>query len=755
MANDQDISIVGAREHNLKDVSLCIPKNKITVFTGVSGSGKSSIVFDTIAVEAQRQLNGIFSAFVRNHLPRYERPAVDIVENLTTPVVVDQRPPGANARSTVGTTTDIFSVIRLLFSRFGTPRAEGLTFSFNDPASMCEECGGLGQVRQADPDLLVDRSLSLADGAIQLASHKVGSMDWQLYACSGRLDPEKLVRDYTDDEWHTLMHGSGGTKVTVTTKNTSNKLAYEGLLDRFVRTNLHRDLSTLGDRARAAVEGFITEQECPACGGARLNRTALSSLVAGRSIAEWSRMEIADLIGMIDGLGDGDTDPVAVAMARSARDALQRVADAGLGYLSLERGSTTLSGGEGQRLKMVRHLGSSLIGMTYIFDEPSSGLHARDVGRLADMLRALRDRGNTVLVVEHDPDLIRVADHVVDVGPGAGVHGGQVVFTGSFDELLAADTPTGRALHRERALAPGVRRATGQIAITGAHRHNLKDVSVDVPTGVLTVVSGVSGSGKSTLVSQLVGLDDVVVVDQSPITASTRSTPATYLGLMDPIRKLFAKASGAPAGLFSFNSTGACTACQGRGVIVTELPYMDPITTRCTTCEGRRFDEAVLAHRLRGLSVADVLELPAEEAAEFFTEPDIAARLDPLVEVGLPYLSLGQALSTLSGGERQRIKLAAELRHKGSVYVLDEPTTGLHLSDVDNLLALIDRIVDDGNTVVTIEHDLAVIARADWVIDLGPGGGKDGGQVVFTGPPADLVHTDTPTGQHLRAYLAG
>ncbi|MFJ2741686.1 ATP-binding cassette domain-containing protein [Streptomyces sp. NPDC087440] len=748
-ASAPGIRIEGAREHNLQGVSLTVPHHKITVFTGVSGSGKSSLVFDTVAVEAQRQLNSTFPWFIRNQLPRHERPHVDAVENLTTPVIVDQKPVGGSARSTVGTMTDVYGVIRLLFARFGE-NSTGLlsTYSFNDPAGMCPECDGLGKTLQVAEDRLTDPAKSLDEGAILLPQHGVGSMDWQLYAASGRLDPAKRLADYTDEEWHTLLRGTGG-KVEVSTKSATVKVNYEGLAVRFARVNLKRDLSQLSERTRETLSRFITEGRCPSCAGARLNGTALATTLDGRTIADWTRMEIGDLLAVLE-----RTDlPGAAGPLGQARTALERIVSLGLAYLSLDRPTTTLSGGEGQRLKMVRHLGSGLTGMTYVFDEPSIGLHPRDVGRLNDLLRALRDKGNTVLVVEHDPDVIAIADHVVDVGPKAGVHGGRIVFEGSYEELRAADTPTGAGLRRTTAMKREFRTPTGSLRVENACRNNLRNVSLALPTGVLTAVTGVAGAGKSSLISGafMAAHPDAVYVDQSPITASSRSTPLTYLGLMDAVRTLFAKAGGVPAGLFSFNSSGACEKCQGKGVIITELAYMDPVTAHCESCDGRRFKQEVLAHTLRGKSIADVLELSAQDACAFFTEPALRRKIGALSEVGLDYLGLGQSLSTLSGGERQRLKLALQLHRTGSVYVLDEPTTGLHMTDVDTLVSLLDTLVDKGNTVIVVEHNLEVVQQVDWVVDLGPDGGRDGGHVVFEGTPAQLLEAQgSLTGKFLR-----
>ncbi|MEV0338301.1 excinuclease ABC subunit UvrA [Nocardia sp. NPDC050713] len=745
------IRVLGASEHNLRNVSLEIPKNKITVFTGVSGSGKSSIVFDTIAVESQRQLYATFPAFVLNFLPRYERPHAEAIENLTAPVVIDQQPVGGGPRSTVGTMTDIYSMVRAMFARFGSPSAGFVyNYSFNVPQGMCPDCDGLGMTVRADPDRLIDRTKSLNEGAILLPGYGVGSGDWQLYGNSGRFDPDKKLADYTEAEYEDFLYGSGG-KVELTFAKGTWKADYEGLAAKFTRTRLQRDTSTLSEKTREQMQKFLTEAVCPSCQGARLNAAALATEIGGRNIADWSRMQITDLMAVLDEI----TDPAALGLADAIRTALRRVADIGLGYLSLDRSTSTLSGGEGQRLKMIKHLSSTLIGMTYIFDEPSVGLHPRDVGRLNDLLKALRDKGNTVLVVEHDPDVIQIADHVVDVGPRAGVHGGQVVFQGSFAELRSADTPTGAGLRRPFTVKDTFRAATGELLIEHASVHNLRDVTVAIPTGVLTSVTGVAGSGKSSLIRDVFVRQhpEALFVDQSPIAASSRSTPATYLGLMDPIRKLFAKATGESPSLFSFNSDGACKQCEGRGVIITEIAYMDPVTTHCDACDGRRFGEDVLGHTLRGKSIADVLEMSAEEALAFFTEKALNGKLRTMNEVGLEYLSLGQAMSTLSGGERQRIKLATQLQNTGSIYVLDEPTTGLHMSDVDTLLALMDGLVERGNTVVVIEHNLDVVAHSDWVIDLGPDGGKDGGQIVFTGTPADLLaHPTSLTGEYLRKY---
>ncbi|ANJ10477.1 ATP-binding cassette domain-containing protein [Streptomyces parvulus] len=748
------ISITGARENNLQDVTLRIPKGRLTVFTGVSGSGKSSVVFDTIAVESQRQLNETFTWFVRNRLPKYERPHAEALEDLSPAIVVDQRPVGGHSRSTVGTMTDIHSVLRVLFSRHGTPCAGGATaYSFNDPAGMCPGCDGLGRTVRPDWDRILDPARSLAGGAVRFPPFAAGTWQGQAYTNSAELDPDRPVGDFTEAERAFLMRGRPGSKVTVNGSGGTWTTEYEGLADRFERLYLKRDLSGMSEKTRDLVRGFLVEGACPECGGARLNAAARATLIDGHSIADCSAMEVTDLIAVLRRIED----PVALPIAAAAVAALERVEAIGLGYLSLGRETSSLSGGEGQRLKTVRHLGSSLTGMTYIFDEPSVGLHPRDVGRLGDLLLRLRDKGNTVLVVEHDPDVIALADHVVDMGPRAGADGGRVVFEGTPAQLAASDTLTGRCLGRRTAVRAEPREADGRLWVKGAGRHNLRDVTVAFPTGVLTAVTGVAGSGKSTLVAELTAAHpDAVAVDQSAIGVSARSTPATYLGIMDTVRKHFARETGTEPGFFSFNSAGACGTCEGRGVIHTDLAFMDPVTTTCHDCEGRRFREEVLRLTVDGRSVADVLAMTAGQALDYFADPGLRRRLRALHDVGLTYLTLGQPLSTLSGGERQRIKLATRLHRTGAVYVLDEPTTGLHMSDVQGLLALLDRLVDTGNTVVVVEHNLDVVAHADWVVDLGPDGGRDGGRVIFEGTPRDLLAArGSSTAEHLRRATSG
>ncbi|OLV19903.1 ATP-binding cassette domain-containing protein [Deinococcus marmoris] len=728
----QYIEVHGARENNLQDVSIKIPKGQITVFTGVSGSGKSSLVFDTIAAEAQRQLNETFTAFVQGFLPHYGQPDVDRIEHLNAPIIIDQKRVGGGARSTAGTYTDIAAPLRLLFSRFGQPSAgPGFHYSFNTPQGMCSECEGIGRTTQLDLDRLLDRRLSLNGGAMLHPEFKVGKWVWKIYALSGLFDNDKPVQDYTDEELHQLLYGRD-LKVSLGEIN----MTYEGLIERFTRMYLSKDAAAMSERNRKVFEEFTTSQICPLCHGARLNAAALDSRIDGLNIAEASNLEIGALIAFLGRM----TDPLAVRVAARLTERLQHLVDIGLGYLSLGRETATLSGGESQRLKMIRHLGNSLTEMLYILDEPSVGLHARDVARLTGLLFKLRDKGNTVLVVEHDPDVIAVADHVVDIGPGAGTHGGRVIFEGSYADLQHADTLTGKFLSQHLPIKEKVRKATGHLTVKNASLHNLKNVTVDIPTGVLTVVTGVAGSGKSSLINDvfLAQHPGSIVIDQSRVTANSRSAPATYTGIMDDIRKAFAKANGVSASLFSFNSEGSCPECNGLGVIYTDLAFMEGMTSVCEVCGGKRFKEEVLAYHLREKSIADVLDMTAEGALAFFTEKKVRAVLQAMNDVGLGYLKLGQPLSTVSGGEGQRLKLATELHKKGSVYVMDEPTTGLHLSDIGMLMRLIDRLVEGGNTVLLIEHHLDVIRQADWIIDLGPEGGSAGGEVLYEGPPQSL-----------------
>jgi excinuclease ABC A subunit len=733
MADRQFIEVRGARENNLKDISLNIPKQKITVFTGVSGSGKSSLVFDTIAAEAQRQLNETFTAFVQGFLPHYGQPDVDRIEHLNAPIIIDQKRVGGGSRSTAGTYTDIAVLLRLLFSRVGQPNAgPAYAFSFNTPQGMCPECEGIGKTVQLDLDTFLDRSKSLNGGAILHPEFKVGKWMWKMYPLSGLFDNDKPIKDYTEDELQALLYGAD---LKVSWGEFGSK--YEGLVERFTRMYIKKDAAAMSERNRAVFEQFTTSQTCPVCHGGRLNRAALDCRIGGRNIAELSDLEATELIAFLSEL----TDPVARKLAAKLTERLQHLVDIGLGYLSLSRETSTLSGGESQRIKMIRHLGNSLTEMLYILDEPSVGLHARDVARLTNLLRQLRDKGNTVLVVEHDPDVMAIADHVIDIGPKAGTHGGEVVFEGSYQALKSSGTLTGQFLKQHLPIKQQVRQPTGQMTIKNASLHNLKRVTVSIPTGVLTVVTGVAGSGKSTLINDvfLAQHPDALVIDQSRVTANSRSAPATYTGIMDDIRQAFAKANDVSASLFSFNSAGSCPNCNGLGVVYTDLAFMEGIVSTCEICEGKRFKPEVLEYYLRGKTISDVLDMTAEEALAFFSEKKIKAVLQAMNDVGLGYLRLGQPLSTVSGGEGQRLKLATELHKRGSVYVMDEPTTGLHLSDIGLLMAIIDRLVDARNTVILIEHHLDVIRQADWIIDLGPEGGSAGGEVLFEGPPQALA----------------
>ena len=771
------IKVRGARENNLKDVDLDIPKRRLTVFTGVSGSGKSSLVFGTIAAESQRLINETYSAFVQGFMPTLARPEVDVLEGLTTAILVDQERMGANARSTVGTATDANAMLRVLFSRIGKPYiGTSNAFSFNVPSvravgqikvekgagksekreftlagGMCPRCEGMGTINDIDLTQLYDANKSLDEGAITIPGYSMDGWYGRIFRGCGFFDPDKPIRKFTKKELHDLLHKEP-TKIKVDGIN----LTYAGLIPSIQKSYLSKDVEAMQPHIRAFVERAVTFTKCPDCGGTRLNVAARSSKIAGVNIADACAMQISDLAAWVRGLDE----PSVAPLLGSLRHTLDSFVEIGLGYLSLDRPTGTLSGGEAQRTKMIRHLGSSLTDVTYVFDEPTIGLHPHDIRRMNDLLLRLRDKGNTVLVVEHKPEAIVIADHVVDLGPGAGSAGGEVVFEGTVEGLRASGTLTGRHLDDRATLKPSVRKPAGVLKVRGASTNNLKKVDVDLPLGVLVVVTGVAGSGKSSLIHGSVsGRDGVVTVDQAPIRGSRRSNPATYTDLLEPIRKAFAKANGVKPALFSANSEGACPACNGAGVIYTDLGMMAGVTTVCEECEGRRFQASVLEYRLGGRNIAEVLDMAVDDALAFFGSDDArtpAAReiLQRMADVGLGYLRLGQPLTTLSGGERQRLKLATHMGADGGIYVLDEPTTGLHLADVAQLLALLDRLVDAGKSVIVIEHHQAVMAHADWIVDLGPGAGHDGGRIVFEGTPADLVAArSTLTGEHLAAYV--
>lgn len=747
-SNQEYIVISGARENNLKNVSLRIPKRKITIFTGVSGSGKSSIVFDTIAAESTRLLNENFSTFVRTFLPRVPQPDADAIENLSMAVIVDQKRLGGGSHSTMGTITDISPILRLLFSRVGQPHVGPVNmFSFNDPQGMCPECNGIGRRLGVDLSKALDMSKSLNEGAILLPGYSVNNWEWNMIVQSGAFDLDKKLSDYSDEELEQLLYAKAR-KVEMDFAGKAMNITVEGVIEKFTNKYIKQDLKAKSERTQQTVAPYISEGPCTSCRGARLSQAALSCRINGMNIAEMSSMEVGQLIRVIREIDE----PTAAPVVKSLTERLQHLVDIGLDYLTLDRETDTLSGGESQRVKMVKHLSGSLVDVTYIFDEPSVGLHPRDVHRLNELLQKLRDKGNTVVVVEHDPDVIKVADHIVDVGPRAGSHGGTIVYEGSFNGLLESDTLTGAHMKRPLQLKQDCRKPTGKLPIKNATLHNLRNVSVDIPTGVLTVVTGVAGSGKSTLINEvfLGQHPDAIVIDQSAVGVSTRSNPATYTGIMDDVRKAFASANKVNQGLFSFNSKGACENCQGLGVVYTDLAYLDEVKLPCEVCGGRRFKEEVLAYKLNGKSIAEVLEMTVEQALDFFQIKEVVRKLQAMCDVGLNYITLGQPLSTLSGGECQRIKLASELHKKGSVYVMDEPTTGLHMSDIGHLLEIMNRLVDAGNTVVVIEHNLEVISQADWIIDMGPDGGSKGGQVVFEGTPAQIVHAEQSiTGRYL------
>lgn len=743
------IEVRGARENNLKNVSLRIPKRQITIFTGVSGSGKSSIVFDTIANESQRLLNENFSLFIRNFLPRYPQPEADAIENLSMAIVVDQKRLGGGSHSTVGTVTDIYSILRRLFWRIGQPFVGPVNvFSFNDPQGMCPNCNGLGRKLDVDLDKFLDKSKSLNEGAILFPEYAVNSWGWSLLINTGLFNPNKKLSKYTEKEMEALLH-SKPLKVKTNVGAKDFNLTFEGIATRFTNKYIKRDVKTMSERTQKAVAPYMTMGPCSVCKGARLSQAVLKCKINGRNIAELANLEISELIEFARTIKD----PLAKPMVKTLVERLQHLVDIGLEYLNLNRETDTLSGGESQRVKIVKHLSSSLMDVMYVFDEPSVGMHPRDVHRMNELLQKLRDKGNTVLVVEHDPDVIKVADHVVDVGPQAGRHGGEIVFEGSYKDLLRADTLTGKHLKQAIPLKAEFRTPKGKLSVKNAKVNNLQNISVDIPTGVLTVVTGVAGSGKSSLINQvfLQQHPDAIVIDQSAVGVSSRSNPATYTGILDDVRKAFAAANKVNASLFSFNSKGACENCQGLGVIYTDLAFLSDVKTPCEVCGGKRFKDEVLAYKLNGKSISDVLALNVQQALEYFELKEVLRKLQAMSDVGLDYLSLGQPLSTLSGGECQRIKLASELHKKGSIYVMDEPTTGLHMSDIGHLLGVMNRLVDTGNTVIVIEHNLHVIKNADWIIDMGPEGGSKGGTIMFEGTPRELLHAKKSlTGIYLR-----
>ncbi len=731
------IEIRGARENNLKNVSLRIPKRKITIFTGVSGSGKSSIVFDTIATESQRLLNENFSMFVRNFLPKYAQPDADAIENLSMSIVVDQKRMGGGSHSTVGTITDINTILRMMFSRIGQPHVGPTNvFGFNDPQGMCPNCNGLGRKLDVDMDKFLDTSKSLNEGAILFPEYAVDSWGWSNVINTGLFDPDKKISNYSQKELNDLLYSE---PIKVKTKMGAKdfNLTYEGIINRFTNKYIKQDLKTKSERTQKSVEPFMTMGPCSECNGARLNQTVLKCKINGYNIADLTSMEIPELIEAVKTIKTPAAEPIVKALL----ERLENLVDIGLEYLSLDRETDTLSGGESQRVKIVKHLGSSLSDVIYIFDEPSVGLHPRDVHRMNELLQKLRDKGNTVIVVEHDPDVIKAADHVVDVGPLAGPHGGEIVYEGSYANLLKADTITGKHMQQAVPIKEEFRAPTGKLPIKNAKVNNLQNVSVNIPTGVLTVVTGVAGSGKSSLINEVFQHQhpDAIVIDQSAVGVNSRSNPATYTGILDDVRKAFASANKVQASLFSFNSKGACENCQGLGVVYTELSFFDSVKSPCEVCGGKRFKDEVLAYKLNGKSISDVLAMNVEEALEYFELKEVVKKLQAMSDVGLDYLSLGQPLSTLSGGECQRIKLASELHKQGSIYIMDEPTTGLHMSDIGHLMQVIDRLVDTGNTVVVIEHNLHVIKNADWIIDMGPEGGSKGGKVMFEGTPKELL----------------
>lgn len=751
MSNDQ-IQITGARERNLKNISISIPKKKITVFTGVSGSGKSSLVFDTIAAESQRQLNETYTSFIRHRLPHYGKPDVDSMEGLSVAFIINQKRLGGNARSTVGTVTDIYTLLRLLFSRIGEPfTGYSETFSFNNPAGMCEHCQGLGTRETLNIDRLIDKEKSLLEGAIHFPTFEPGGWRLTRYLYSGFFDNHKKIKDFTQEEMDLLLHADG-IKVTNPDPEWHKTALYEGLIPRIERSFLKKED---GEKIKYSkdIEKFISRELCPYCHGARLNDQVLSCKINGKNISECADMQINQLLNFLKTIDS----PIAVPILSELTERLNHMISIGLDYLSLSRETSTLSGGESQRIKIVCQLGSSLTDLTYIFDEPSIGLHPHDIKKINQLMKLLRDKGNTVLIVEHDPDIIEIADHVVDMGPGAGIHGGTIMYQGDFKGLKTSGTLTGISLSRSAQLKQNLRTPRGWLTISNAAKHNLKNVSVSIPKGVMTVITGVAGSGKSTLINQVLPefYSEIIFIDQKGVQASKRSNLATFTGIFDNIRKLFAKESGISPSLFSFNSKGACPVCKGLGVTETDLAFMDTVSTVCEECHGKRYTKEVLECRFRGKNIGEVLNMTVSEALDFFREPEIRTVLKRLTDVGITYIPLGQPLNTLSGGELQRIKLAAELEHGNQIYVLDEPSTGLHMADISQLIQVMNRLVDQNSTLLVIEHNLEIMCQADWIIDLGPYAGQNGGNILYSGAPKEIISCkESITGTYLKNYLS-
>ncbi|EQB4338572.1 TPA: excinuclease ABC subunit UvrA [Clostridium botulinum] len=730
------IVLKGCKENNLKDISLNIPKRKITILTGVSGSGKSSIVFETVAKEARRQLNETFTAFIRNFLPKYGEVKADHIENLSTPIIIDQSRLGGNSRSTLGTITDINSFLRALYSRFGSNYiGKANMFSFNDINGMCPECEGLGKKLVPNMEEIFDKSKSLNEGAILLSGFGVGSWHWKIFAQSGYFDNDKKICDYSEEELDKFLYG-GPDKIKIDETGGMN-ITYEGLLVKFNRLYLKKEGET-SEATKKKLSKLLIEDQCPACRGKRLHERVYGSLINGYNIADLTSMQIDELVEVVKEINEPEAEP----LVKGIVEKLNNIIDIGLGYLTLDRETSSLSGGESQRIKMVKHLNSNLVDLMYIFDEPSIGLHSRDVHKLNNLLKKLRDKGNTVIVVEHDPDVIKIADHIIDVGPRAGKYGGEIVYEGTYENLLKSGTLTGNALNKTISIKEKVRDHKGYLKVVNCNKNNLKNISVTIPKGVLTVVTGVAGSGKSTLIKHefLKQNKNAVLIDQSPVSANSRSSLATYSGIMDNIRKAFAKVNGVNASLFSSNSKGACENCNGSGIIETNLAFMENIKSTCDVCEGKKYKKEVLDYKLHGENIIEVLEMSVSDAIEFFNLRSVKAKLQSIENMGIGYLTLGQTLDTLSGGECQRLKLASELHNESSIYILDEPTTGLHMADIEKFINIVENIVDSGNTVIIIEHNVDIIKRADWIIDMGPDGGTKGGEIIFEGTPKQLCN---------------